>query len=192
VSLAAMKKFPEAAAGCEHKASSKNLPVCYSPRELYINHYCKGNPLLFTGPTDTIIRKKIFEAIGGFDEKIGILADTLFLLTLASNYDIVGYQTDLTFYRVHDEQVAVGQADWSSMLIERHTINERVLASKHCPFNQKERSRIRRNLKNILVRNLLKHMLQNKFKEVKRVYNSTDLNLKDCFLSLFPNRKCPV
>lgn len=192
VSVAAMKKFPEAGAGCEHKANSKNLPICYHPRELYINHFSKGNPLLFTGPTDTIIRKKIFDEIGGFDEGIGILADTLFLLTLASRFDMVGYQTGLTFYRVHDEQVAVGQADWPAMLIERYIINEKVLKSESCPFDKKEKLKIRRNVKNILVRNLIKYSFQNNFTEVRKVYDSTDLNIKDCILSLFPNKKLPI
>src|SRR6185437_8424299 len=135
----------------------------YSPHELYINHYLKGNLLLLTGPTDCIFRKDVFEEFGGFREDVGILADTLFMLEIAAKYKVVGFEKGLTFYRTHDEQVTIGQLDWSTMLIERFRINEIVLTDENCPLNSIEINIIKRNLKNILVRNLIKFSFQSDF-----------------------------
>lgn len=189
VTISSMLAFPDAAAGCEHKAESEKLPVVYSPKESYINHYFKGNLLLFTGPTDCIFKKSVFKELGGFDESIGILADTLFMLKLGAKYNVVGFQKGLTFYRRHDEQVTIGQLDWVAMLIQRNEINNIILESKDCPLNEIEIKIVKRNLKNILVRNLFKFSLTKELAQARQVYNNTGLKLEDCVLSLLPNKK---
>lgn len=189
VTLKSMQAFPKAGAGCEHKVEVEELPVCYKPHELYINHYFKGNLLLLTGPTDCIFRKVIFEEFGGFREDVGILADTLLMLEIAAKYPVVGFDKGLTFYRIHDEQVTIGQLDWAAMLIERFKINEIVLNHVNCPLSISEIDTTKRNLKNLLVRNLIKFSLKNNLSEVRKVFNETKLSLIDCLFALTPNGK---
>lgn len=189
VTVKAMLKFPEAGAGCEHKTKARELPVVYTPRECYINHYFNGNVLLFTGPTDCIFNTTVFKRLGGFRENMGILADTLLMLEIAALYSIVGFQTNLTYWRRHDEQVTVGQSDWSAMLRERYAINKIILNSASCPFTIEERRTVLRNIKSILARNLYRHLLYDGISEVREVYADTGFELKDILLGLLPNRK---
>jgi len=189
ISFEAMEAYPDAAVGAEHKSFAAKLPICYLPHESYVNHYFKNNPLLFTGPTDCIFRRDIFMSFGGFDESIGILSDTLLMLKLANVYKVVGYETNLTYYRMHDNQVTIGQLNWAAMLIERNQINWLVLNDSNCPLNETENKILKRNLKNILVRNLFYRTSKNNFSEARIVYKKTGLKLLDCFLAILPNKK---
>ena len=111
------------------------------------------------------------------------------MLKLAALFDIVGYETGLTFYRIHDQQVTIGQLDWAAMLIERNQINSIILNDPNCPLSAAERQIVKRNLKNLLVRNLFHRLFKNGLRETKSVYESTALTPRDCWLALMPNKK---
>lgn len=187
--VSAMQKYPEAMAGAEHFKPINRLPVLYNPRELYINHYFKGNNLLSVGPSAAIFRKEAFKEFGNFDEKIGILADTFLMLKIAAKYPFVGFQPETFIWRRHDDQVTVGQENIVEMTIQRRKINQDTLKNQNCPLNEKEKRILWRNLNNILVRNLVGYSIKGEFSIVSSIYKQSALTVRDFLRSYFPNKK---
>lgn len=184
----AMEMYPAAIAGAEHHGKINKMPICYSPRELYINHYFKGNNLLTIGPSGAIFRKKAFEEFGGFDLNIGILADTLFMLKIGSRYPVVGFEPNTFIWRRHDQQVTVGQEDKAAMAIQRNKINDIVLMNPGCPFDSRERNLVRKNLNNILIRNIISLFFKGEYSAARDILGKCRFKMTDFFSALMPNK----
>ena len=62
-----MEQFPEAALGISQEVAEDNQPYPFimSPRETYRREFLKRG-VLGMGPTGTIIRREVFEELGGF------------------------------------------------------------------------------------------------------------------------------
>ena len=154
VMMNGMLQFPDAGIGasCDWQMlEQKKLPVQFSSRSTYINHYFEGCDILFIGPSGAIFKKSLFDAMGGFNESSGILADTLLSMQIAAITPVVAIKKDLFFWRLHDQQVTIGQQNHFAMIKERFRINETALANINCPFDDKEKELVRRNLKNIFI-----------------------------------------
>ncbi len=165
------------------------LPVCFTPEESMISHYFKGNRILNVGPTSLMYKKDLFVKVSGFRTDIGILADVPLNYEIAMLAPIVGTQKNLIFWRIHNEQVTIGQQDQEKMMIERYRINQLILNHPKQPLNKSVIKKIRRNIKNILARNLIRFSLKLKFHIVKNVIKKSGLKPIDFFYSLRPNFK---
>lgn len=187
-----MLRFPEAGVGSECKSKENNqLPYNFSSRECYVNHYFKGSTLLYIGPSGTIFKRELFEKIGGFDESIGVFADTLLMLKLAALTSVVGLPQQLFHWRIHDEQVrSTGESDEREfeIILERYLISKSALKSPNCPFTTKEKEVVFRNLKNIFIRRLfIKKDLS--FKRILELAKLQNIKAFDIFLAAVPNSK---
>jgi glycosyltransferase involved in cell wall biosynthesis len=193
VMISAMEKYPETGAGAitlHASASNLILPLEYSPKECYINHFFKANPLLYIGPSGGIFKRAVFNEFNGFDETIGILADTLLMLKIAAKYNIATFRDDLFYWRIHDAQVTVGQKDWFEMQRQRAEINNIVLNSPDIPLLPSETKIIKRNLKNILVRNIVKRFIvKQSFKECLQLSKICKLRFIDYIHAIILNKK---
>ena len=192
VMMDGLAKFPEAGfgAGCDWAMLKINdLPVLFSSREAYINHYFKGCNILYAGPSGAIYKKKMFDYCGGFDTDIGILADTLLSLQLAYLAPVLAFKPNLFFWRKHDDQVTIGQNDYFEMIKERFLINAQVLKDSKCPFNKKEVDIVMQNIKTIFLRNFFKRAVQikspNKIFHLLKLFN---ISLSDILKTLWPNK----
>lgn len=194
--VSAMQKFPEAAAGSisiYKSPDDKMLPIRYSSAECYINHYFRGNPLLNIGPSGSIIKRAAFFEFKGFNEDIGILADTLLMLQMAAKHPIVGFKNNLFHWRMHDEQVTIGQEEWFEMLAQRTWINSLVLDDEKSPLSVYEIEIIKRNMKNILVRNILKrYALRLSFFKLYKASVYFKIKLIDFILAIKSNKRIYV
>jgi glycosyltransferase involved in cell wall biosynthesis len=189
IMVESMLKFPDAGAGSEYQLKTdRQLPCVFSSRESYINHYFKGSSLLFNGPTATILKKEIFAKLGGFPEDMGILADTLLMLRIAAVTSVVGLPPNLIYWRIHEQQVTIGQRRTVEMIRERHLINKAAIESPDCPFTANERHLVFRNLKNILIRRVLTKR-DISFKEIIELAKLKKINFSDVFLAALPNSK---
>jgi glycosyltransferase involved in cell wall biosynthesis len=193
VMVNAMENYPEAAAGAitiNKPATDIELPIQYTPKESYINHYFADNPLLYIGPSGSIFKKNVFNKFKGFDEQIGILADTLFMMRITAEHNVVGFQDGLFHWRVHDGQVTIGQADWFEMQKQRYEINNIILNSLTLPLSQKEAKIIKRNIKNILIRNIWKRFFYKKYtKGCYKLTRISKLSPLDFLKAFMPNKK---
>ncbi len=187
-----MKKFPEAGAAAEHEFpdSNENVPILFGCRELYLNHFTRGSTLLYKGPSASIYRKEVFFKSGMFDEKIGILADTLLMLKMAAIAPMIGLSKNLFFWRRHDEQVTEGQNDNKGMLRQRFEINRLALSGSKCPLSEKERSVIQTNLKSIQVRNIVRYLIRRKrFDEALQLFRFSDITISDVLVAFTRKNK---
>jgi glycosyltransferase involved in cell wall biosynthesis len=191
ITIKAMLSFPDAGSGVEctwEMIPPSELPVKFTSREAYVNHFFKGNDFLFFGPGSSIFKKSAFEECGGFNVEVGILADTLLMLQLAAKYPVVGYQPNLFYWRRHDTQVTVGQNDFYEMFCQRHQINSRILNSP-IPLSEKEVKILKQNYKNIFTRSIFKHLRM--VKSLSKIYEMIklmDIGKSDIFKALLKNK----
>lgn len=190
IMIECMLKFPESGVGSEcHSKDTKQLPRLFSSRECYVNHYFRGTTLLYVGPSGSIFKKETFKKVGGFDETIGILADTLFMLKLAAITPVVGLPKNLCYWRTHDgQQINIIQKKTFELILEHYLVTKTALESPYCPFSLKEKEILFRNLKNIFIRRILtKKDLS--FKRILELAKLQGINAFDVFLAAIPNKK---
>lgn len=185
-------KFPNSgmAVTCEIPNTKQHyFPLKFSPKETYTNYYFKGHFTLIVGPSGTIYKKSIFNKVGGFNESIGILADTLLSLQIGAISNIVNVKSDLFIWRIHKDQVTIGQNNYFEMVKEKHNINELVLNSINCPFSINEIVIVKRNLKNIFIRNSI--VLIKKFIHLRKnrsLFKLQNILFIDIIKALIPNK----
>jgi glycosyltransferase involved in cell wall biosynthesis len=99
-----MEGFPDAGWGISGLASDKNrmFPFQLSPEEAYRYHYTVGG-LFHKGPLSSLIKREVFEMIGGFSGK-QYLGDFEFWHLLALRFPVVAMQQGCVWYREHDNQ----------------------------------------------------------------------------------------
>lgn len=191
ITMHAMLAFPEANVGIEctwPKIARESLPVLFTSREAYINHFFKGNDFLHFGPSSSVIKKSLFFECNGYNEEVGILADTLLMLQLAAKSPVVGYQPNLFTWRRHDGQVTVEQDNYYLMFCQRHQINAMIL-NGITPLSDNEIKVIQQNYKNIFVRNIFKYIWS--IKNPAKLYNMfkiKEIKLIDIFRALSKNK----
>ena len=189
--MMAMMAFPNASLGIEctwPEIPVKSLPVVFTSREAYINHFFKGNDFLHFGPSSTVIKKNMFDKCGGFDEQIGILADTLLMLKLAAKSPVVAYQPNLFYWRRHDGQVTIDQNDQYAMFTQRQEIRTLVLAGE-VPLSDIEKNIIKQNYKSIFIRNIPRYILSIKsFKKLFNMFTLMDIKWLDFLHALKKNK----
>ncbi|NII24094.1 glycosyltransferase family 2 protein [Pseudoflavitalea sp. X16] len=99
-----MEQFPEAGWGlCSlDQFLEKPFPFLLSPAEAYLYNY-KGPGLFHKAPLSSIIRKDVFEAIGGFNP-IRMAGDFEMWHRLAQRYPVLLMPHGIVWYREHGEQ----------------------------------------------------------------------------------------
>ena len=191
VTIDAMLRFPESSLGIEctwPEISIESFPVLFTSREAYVNHFFRGNDFLHFGPSSSIFKKKLFNECGGFNEEIGILADTLLMLRLAAKSPVVAYQPNLFYWRRHDGQVTIEQDDQYAMFTQRHEIRTLVLAGE-VPLSDLEKKIIKQNYKSIFIRNIPKYILSIKsYKKLFNMFRLMDVKWVDLWLALKKNK----
>lgn len=110
-----MEKFPDAGWGlCSLMQDEKRIfPFMLTPEEAYQYHY-KGPGLFHKAPLSSIIRRDVFEAVGGF-KNIRMAGDYEMWHRLAQNYPVVLMQIGLVWYRSHEEQEMADAAAYVSV-----------------------------------------------------------------------------
>ena len=153
-----MESFPDAGLGfCHTSGNSKwPLPHCYTSSEVFWQHYFGGG-ILYTGPIGTIIRKDVFDGVGGFD-LYGMPSDNHFLLKVAAKYPVVSMYRDLIWWRSHDNQAFNGETDDINIFMNLKW-NLDILLNVNCPLNEKDRLQAIRNCKKIFLYNIGKKLL---------------------------------
>ncbi len=152
-----LKKYPTAVIGiaCHNNISCQpNSLFLISGKDALFSHYLKGDKFLYTGPSGTIFKKKTFDSLGGFKTSGGILNDTLLMLMLTEEGDVAIINRDLFHWRIHENQITVGQKNEFNMIIERHAINREVLFNDNSNLDEITRMRIWKKMKIIYVRNI--------------------------------------
>jgi glycosyltransferase involved in cell wall biosynthesis len=142
-----MQRFPDAGLGlCRAPDAKLPYPVQLDPRSAYIEHYFLEGGLLNNAPLSAIIRRDIFEQIGGFNA-MQYVGDFDMWLRLGARAPVVKMTAGLTWWRRHGDQEYFEGARSFAYLELNYVIAVRALNSRLCPLSPTERERAAVRLK---------------------------------------------
>lgn len=183
----AMEQFTKAALGISQYVHDDLDPYPFqlSPNEIYQREYLKRG-VLDTGPSATIIRRDIFESLGGFSGK-RYIGDVEFWLKIAQLYPIVKIQDGLIFWRRHEGQEHDLGHSTNAYLIMNYQMNAQYLSDKACPLSETERKIAVKKLNHRQGRNILSLALRRfKFRKANQVLINSGLPFVQLIKSIFP------
>ena len=127
-----MERFSEAALGISQKVVEdvKSYPFVMEPKETFTREFLKRG-VLGLGPTGTIIRRDVFEKLGGFTGT-RYIGDTELWYKIALTYPVVKMEDELIFWRQHDDQeITKGQESFfyleNTFKLKLNTLNNKEL-----------------------------------------------------------------
>jgi glycosyltransferase involved in cell wall biosynthesis len=152
VMINCMEEFPDAGLGFSSKDTCGPLPVALSPRESYIESFF-GGAHFDRAPGSVIIKREVFEEVGGFTGK-RMIGDYELWMKIAMKYDTVIMPMYLYWSRDHDQQESKsGYANDYKRL--RHNVLNEILNNPDCPLTEEEKNKIKnRNYKKELINKL--------------------------------------
>jgi glycosyltransferase involved in cell wall biosynthesis len=134
-----MEAFPECGWGlCSLRQDfAKPFPLELSPKQSYEYNYL-GPGLFHKAPLSSIIRKKVFDEVGGF-ALVRLVGDFEMWHKLAQKYKVLLMPDGIVWYREHELQeknsMIKGLAEYEKIII-------RYLKSKECPLDPETVSKI--------------------------------------------------
>lgn len=152
-----MEKFPDAGWGLCSLAQDRSriFPFELSPVEAYRYHYL-GPRLFHKAPLSSIIRKSLFDEVGGF-EPHRMVGDFEMWHRLAKVSSVVLMPHGMVWYRFHDQQES---NELNAFADQYRNIERRHLTDPETPLAQDELNRIhsnkRRQCRKALALNLAK------------------------------------
>jgi len=160
VMVHAMEQFPEAGLGISQKVVEdvKPYPFVMQPKETFKREFLMRG-VLGLGPTGTIIRRDVFEKLGGFTGT-RYIGDTELWYNIALTYPVVKMEDDLIFWRQHDDQeITKGQQSYfyleNAFKLKFNTLNKKEL-----PLEVQERQVALKKLIKRFSRNIVRLILK--------------------------------
>ena len=132
----AMEKFPQAGLGLPYQEIEDEQPYPYlvDPESAYKEFFLRGNFML-TGPTGAIIKKSLFEEVGGFSGK-RFVGDNEMWLILAARQPVVKFQPSLYWWRKHElQEYRQGQSARGYYTMNYLSMKS-ILENENCPLNE--------------------------------------------------------
>lgn len=158
VMLACIQAFPDAGLALSAVAEETGpFPARLTPVEAFEEHYFKRH-LLGRAPGSCIIRRAVFESVGGFtgERQVG---DHELWLRIASEFPVVKMPRDLYWARVHGAQEQFADDEIRKFHLHRNILLEALHAS-HCPLTLVSRKaairRLQRDARNLCLCHLLR------------------------------------
>lgn len=142
--VAFMEQFPDAALGMSSIPVHQPYPVLLSPKDTYLEHfYTYGH--FNRAPGSVIIRKAIFDKVGGFTGE-RMIGDTQLWFTIAREHAIVKVPRDLVWNREHPDQES--KSDYAA-LYEQLTskVIQEAFNHPNCPLSAEEQAKVFKFLK---------------------------------------------
>ncbi len=142
-----MERFPEAGFGLSSLPQDSELmyPFMLQPAEAYKRHYFKQQ-LFHKAPLSSIIRKDVFEAVGGFSGR-RYLGDFEMWHILAAKYPVVLMQQGVVWYRVHEEQEMQHNRTDFTIPFKYVQCAEEMLLRDGCPLNHEDKAKALKKVK---------------------------------------------
>lgn len=159
-----MEQFPEAGWGlCSlEQFVEKPFPFLLSPAEAYLYNY-KGPGLFHKAPLSSIIKKEVFEAIGGFNP-IRMAGDFDMWHRLAQSYPVVLMPHGIVWYREHGGQEV---KHYRQYIKTYEVLKIRYLRDKDIPLNAETANELLKSEKGKVFKNLLYSLIKFKLSAVK-------------------------
>ncbi|HUC79680.1 MAG TPA: glycosyltransferase family 2 protein [Flavisolibacter sp.] len=164
VMVSAIEKFPEAGfCMCTQQDPEKPYPVMVSSRQAYLENFYGFNHF-GCAPGSVIIKRKAFEAVGGFSGR-RLIGDNELWFKLAAHYSMVKIPGGLYWDRNHGDQERFTTFANKNYRKLRHMVMLEAFASQHCPLTEEE--------KKIILKRVARN--ERKKKVLKTVYELKNL-----------------
>jgi glycosyltransferase involved in cell wall biosynthesis len=139
VLVSGMERFPEAGFGLGSLPQDKFriFPFMLTPEEAYHRHYFKEQ-LFHKAPLSAIIRKDIFEKVGGFTGR-RYLGDFEMWHILAAQYPVVLMPHGIVWYREHEEQEMQNNRTDFTIPFKYLQCAEEMINRPECPLSADDR-----------------------------------------------------
>ena len=183
-----MEQYPDAALGLAHSEPEDDAPYPWlrSPQQAYSKQFL-GRGCLNCGPSGAIIRRRLFEQLGGYDSSWGVIADTELWLRMAARWPVVLLPPGLVWWRRHQGQEFV-LSDADLLYLERgYQLAKQVLNHSTCPLAGDKRSRALQRARQHFSRKLLSLALrQRRPVEALRIFRDSGLTSVELAQGLRP------
>ena len=154
------------------------------PAETFMEHYLGGGSLL-SGPTGTIIKKEIFDSVGGFSGR-RFIGDTELWLKLASKYEIVKFQPALIWWRTHEYQEIRKEIESFEPSFSRYKLDQLYLSPEVCPLTSKNQKLAINKLNRRFLINIFKQFIcqSDKIKTLNYLFEA-NMGVVNLFRAIF-------
>lgn len=102
------------------------------------------------GILTTLIRKKIFQNLGGYNNFFHICGDFEFNIRMSKNHKVIGIKEHLAYYRIHNKNIS---RDLDKEIIELNYCNEIFIKEKYKNLKKFKNFLDYRKFKNALLKN---------------------------------------
>jgi glycosyltransferase involved in cell wall biosynthesis len=119
-----------------NKLPASERCLTFSPRQAYVQNFYKKS-ILHVGPGGTLIKRKLFEQMGGFPLCYGVAGDMYYNLLAAAHTDILLLDYDFLNYRRHDGQEINKKNEY---LIYGYIYFNDILSRPDVPLTTKEKT----------------------------------------------------
>jgi glycosyltransferase involved in cell wall biosynthesis len=162
VFVRSMERYPDAALGIvsRNPFQVQPFPIVLTPEQSYRKHFFKVG-VLDIGPTGVIIRRDVFEKLGGFSGK-RFVGDKECWFKIAALHNVLELAPSLIFWRQHEgQEYDLGDSgiDGGYFMMDLPLLRD-VLGSEHCPLTAAERKQILDTNHHQYARRLIKHILK--------------------------------
>jgi cellulose synthase/poly-beta-1,6-N-acetylglucosamine synthase-like glycosyltransferase len=139
-----MEQFPEAGFGLSSMPEpSRVYPVLLEPQKIYWEHFF-GFGHFDRAPGSAIIKKSVFDDVGGFSGK-RMIGDYEMWFTLARKYSMVKYPRELVWTRHHAGQEFQSAYAKQYPVLKKQVLDTALLHAD-CPLNQLQIKQVQRKI----------------------------------------------
>jgi glycosyltransferase involved in cell wall biosynthesis len=145
VMVSSMEKFPEGGFGlCAVQDPYIPYPVVIPSKQAYLEHFDSYGHF-YRAPGSAIIKREVFEKIGGFSGK-PLIGDNELWFGLANHYPMVKFVGGLYWDRNHGDQERFKEYAKKHYRNLRHNVVLKALSDADCPLSEEERTAIRKKV----------------------------------------------
>ncbi|WP_282041198.1 glycosyltransferase family 2 protein [Winogradskyella flava] len=173
-----MEQFPDSGYGlCSLEQDKMQIyPFEISPKEAYNRHYIEKKSIFHKAPLSAIIKKEVFDEVGGFTGK-RMLGDFEMWHILSQKFKVVLMPQGIVWYREHDEQeMSVYKKD-PMQPFGYLLISEVFLKSKECPLSIKDIDFALKGIKYNQSRSVLSALKNHSFEKTKELKSAGNLSI---------------
>jgi glycosyltransferase involved in cell wall biosynthesis len=181
-----MEKFPEAGYGlCSLLQDDDRVyPFQLSPSEAFYRHYLTKKWIFHKAPLSSIIKKEIFDRIGGFTGK-RMLGDFEMWQLLSEKYPVVLMPDGIVWYRVHEEGEMQYARDNSSQMFEYKLFEEKFLQRESIPLSVPYKKLVLKKCRREQARYILRHFKTHGINTGIKLLKMSNLNFFNLFIKAF-------
>ena len=178
----AMEAHPKAALGISFNKIEdvKPYPILSSPKKTFFDEFL-GKSILGCGPSAAIIKREVFQEIGGFSGT-QYIGDHELWLKFGAQFSVVKLQPSLVWWRQHDEQQIVSERKNYNTINIRYQLSLNTLYSNKHLFEENKYIKAIKKLKQNHARLLLRFVLiKRDFKVFRSLYKASKLSFIELF-----------